>query len=122
MDLPTPLRTERYCTLSTTSRISGRRHTAELWFVPAEGGIHLLSGSGGLTQWWMNLEAAEQGVVRLAGRAWLARASFLGAADPLRDEVLAAFHDKYDPASTDRRDEWRPASLAHLVLGRELFD
>ncbi len=78
MDLPEELRTERYCYVSTQGRVTARRHTAELWFVPEEGGVYLMSGSGGLTQWCLNLQAEGQGVVRIgsnvvAGTACLPR-------------------------------------------------
>lgn len=121
MQLPDELVDDRYCYLTTTQRVTARRHTAELWFVPAEGGVYLFSGSGGLTTWCLNLQADEQGVLRIGERSWLARAAFLGENDPRRDAALEAFHDKYDPPGKDRTDHWkRNAAVAHLVLVREL--
>ncbi|MDP9023714.1 MAG: nitroreductase family deazaflavin-dependent oxidoreductase [Actinomycetota bacterium] len=120
-EVPHELRDERYCYLTTTQRVTGRRHTAELWFVPAEGGVYLFSGSGGLTTWCLNLQASEQGVVRIDGRSWLARAAFLGEDDERRVEALNAFHDKYDPPGKDRTEPWiRNAVVAHVVLVREV--
>lgn len=119
--LPDDLRDERYCYLTTQGRVSVRRHTAELWFVPAEGGVYLMSGSGGLTQWCLNLQAEEQGVLRIGDRSWLARSSFLRADDDERSDVLVQFHAKYDPEGKDRTDAWiRSAAVAHLVFVREL--
>lgn len=121
MRLPGELADERYCYLTTTQRVTGRRHTAELWFIPAEGGLYLFSGSGGLTTWCLNLQADEQGVLRVGERSWLARAAFLQDDDPRREQALEAFHDKYDPPHKDRTDAWkRSAAVAHLVLVREL--
>lgn len=121
MDLPPELAVERYCYLSTQGRVTGRRHTAELWFVPAEGGVHLMSGSGGLTTWCLNLQAEEQGVVRIGHRSWLARVTFLGMDDPERDDVLARFHAQYDGPGVDRLEPWRRnATVVHLVFTREL--
>jgi hypothetical protein len=121
IQIPPELHDERYCLLSTQGRVTGRRHTAELWFIPTEGGVHLMSGSGGLTQWCLNLQAEEQGVLRIADRSWLGRASFVGRDDPLREEALHRFHDKYDPDGKDRTIPWmRNATVVQLVLTREL--
>jgi hypothetical protein len=121
VDVPAELRDERYCYLSTQGRVTGRRHTAELWFLPAEGGVYLMSGSGGLTQWCLNLQAEEQGVLRIADRTWLARVSFLAADDPERHDVLQRFHEDYDPPGKDRLDAWlRDATVTHLVFVRDL--
>lgn len=121
MDLPDELADERYCQLSTQGRLTGRRHTAELWFIPAEGGVYLMSGSGGLTQWCLNLQTEEQGVLRIGARSWLARVTFLDPDDPDRAEVLERFHDKYDPPGKDRRSTWlRNATVVQLVFTRDL--
>jgi hypothetical protein len=121
VEIPPELTGERYCLFSTQGRVTGRRHTAELWFVPTEGGVHLMSGSGGLTQWCLNLQSEEQGVLRIADRSWLARGGFLDHDAPMRTEALERFHDRYDPPGKDRRAVWlRDATVAHLVLTREL--
>lgn len=121
LEIPVERHGLRYCSLTTQGRVTGRRHTAELWFVPAEGGAYLMSDSGGLTQWCLNLQAEEQGVLRIRDRAWLARASFLPPDSPERARALEAFHDKYDPPGTSRLEPWlRSATVVHLVLVREL--
>ena len=119
--LPEDLADERYCLLTTEGRVTGRRHTAELWFVPAEGGAYLMSGSGGLTQWDLTLEAEERGVLRIGKMTWLVRSAFLARDDPARADALNAFHAFYDPPGKDRRESWlRDATVAHLVVVREL--
>lgn len=121
MELPEELHTEHYCVLSTQGRVTGRRHSAELWFVPAPGGVVLMSGSGGLTTWCLNLQSEEQGVLRVGDRSWLTRASTLHRDDPDRLAALEAFHDKYDPPGKDRRPPWtRDATVLELVFTREL--
>ena len=121
MNLPDELHDERYCYLSTQGRVTGRRHTAELWFVPGDGGVYLMSGSGGLTQWCLNLQAEEQGVLRVGSRSWLARVTFLHDDDPDRAQVLREFHDRYDPPGKDRTDAWRRSgTVVQLVFTREL--
>lgn len=121
MDVPATLADERYCYLSTQGRVTGRRHTAELWFIPTDGGLYLMSGSGGLTQWCLNLQAEEQGVVRIDGRSWLGRAAFITREDEHRAAVLEQFHAKYDPPGKDRLGPWsRDATVVQLVFVREL--
>ena len=119
--MPEELAEERYCVFSTSGRVTGRRHSAELWFTPATGGVYLMSGSGGLTQWCFNLEAEHQGVLRIGDRTWLVRGAFLDHDDPSRAAALEAFHDRYDAAGEDRHEGWRrDAAVAHLVFVREL--
>lgn len=121
MDLPAPLRDRRYCVVTTQGRITGRRHTAELWFVPESGGCWLLSGSGGLTQWCLNLQAEEQAVLRIGPRSWLARAAVLHPDAPERDTVLKAFAEKYDVDNEAQIEMWRRhAVVIQLVLTRPL--
>ncbi len=121
MDIPEELRDTQYCVLSTQARVTGRRHTAELWFLPADGGAYLMSGSGGLTTWCRNLELEEQGVLRIADRSWLVRSARIPLDDPEREHILRAFHDKYDPPGKDRTEPWlREAVVLQLVITREL--
>lgn len=111
----------RYCVLTTHGRVTGRRHTAELWFLPAEGGVWMMSGSGGLTSWCLNLSTEGQGVVRIGDRSWLARASVLQDDASERDAVLAGFEAKYPTDGPERMDYWqRHATVLHLVFVREL--
>ena len=121
MELPEAALDERYCLLTTRTRITDRSHTAELWFVPAPGGAFLMSGSGGLTSWFLNLQTEEEGVLRIGDHGWQVRASFPGREDPMRAEALTAFHRRYDTGGKDRLDAWlREAVVAHLVLVRAL--
>lgn len=121
MEVPATLQERKYCYLSTQGRVTGRSHTAELWFVPTEGGVYLMSGSGGLTQWCLNLQSEEQAVVRIDDRSWLGRAAVVGREDEHRDQILREFHSKYDPPHKSRYEPWRrSATVVHLVFMREL--
>jgi hypothetical protein len=121
VELPEAALEHRYCLLTTRTRISDRSHTAELWFVPAPGGVYLMSGSGGLTSWFLNLQTEEEGVLRIGSSSWLARAAFLAEDDEERAEALGAFHERYDPPEKNRLPVWlRDAVVAHLVLVRAL--
>ena len=121
MELPEAALEHRYCLLTTRTRVSDRSHTAELWFVPAPGGAYLMSSSGGLTSWFLNLQTEEEAVLRIGGSGWQVRAAFPGREAPARSQALAAFHARYDPPGVDRSGAWeRDAVVAHLVLVRAL--
>jgi hypothetical protein len=121
VELPEAASEHRYCLLTTRTRITDRSHTAELWFVPAPGGAYLMSSSGGLTSWFLNLQTEEEGVLRIGDQGWRVRAAFPGRDDPERELALEAFHARYDPTGKDRREPWlRDAVVAHLVLVHEL--
>lgn len=111
---------QRHCWLTTSGRVTTRRHTTELWFVPADSGVFLMSGSGGLRQWCLDLVAEEQGVVRIGDRRWHARSAKLD--DPtIRTAVLSLFHDKYDVGDQDRLSMWLDqAAVFRLVFLREV--
>jgi hypothetical protein len=121
VELPEDLASERYCVLTTEGRVTGRRHAAELWFVPALGGVHLMSGSGGLTSWCLNLQSEGQAVLRIGPRSWLARAAFLDRDVPERAAVLERFQERYGRDDPARRAAWlRDATVVHMVFTHEL--
>lgn len=121
-DLPDELRDLHDCWLTTTGRVTARRHTTELWFVPSDGGVFLMSGSGGLRQWCLDLEAEEQAVVRVGDTRWQVRAALLGDEDPVRAAALGLFHDKYDLDGRDRLAAWLDqAAVFRIVFLREVI-
>ena len=112
--------TQRYCRVTIAGRVTARRRTAELWFVPADGGVFLMSGSGGLTQWCLDLEREEQAVLRIGESSWHVRAALV-TDDRVRQASLAMFHDKYDGPDRDRLAAWGAnAVVFRLVIMREL--
>lgn len=120
-DLPDDLRDLDDCWLTTTGRVTARRHTTELWFVPSDGGVFLMSGSGGLRQWCLDLVAEEQAVLRIGDDRWQVRSALLADDDPVRTAALELFHAKYDRDGRDRLAAWLDqAAVFRLVLIREI--
>lgn len=111
---------QRYCWLTIAGRITARRRTAELWFIPSDGGVFLMSGSGGLTQWCLDLEREEQAVLRIGDQSWQVRAASVDD-EGVRFQALRLFHEKYDPPHRDRLAAWESnAVVFRLVITREL--
>lgn len=120
-DLPEELRDHHDCWLTTSGRVTARRHTTELWFVPADGGVFLMSGSGGLRQWCLDLAAEEQAVLRVGDVRWQVRAALLDDDDPVRAAALGLFHDAYDLDGRDRLATWLDqAAVFRVVFLREI--
>lgn len=112
--------TQRYCRVTIAGRVTARRRTSELWFVPASGGVMLMSGSGGLTQWCMDLEREEQAVLRVGEQSFHVRAAQV-VDDQVRARALELFHDKYDAGRSSRLPAWLDnAVVFRAVITREL--
>ncbi len=54
-----------FCYLTTTGRVSGRRHEIEIWFALNDDVIYLLSGGRDRSDWVRNLIASPRVTVRL---------------------------------------------------------
>lgn len=59
-----------YGYLTTTGRVSGRRHEVEIWFAVDGQAIYLLSGSGGRSDWCLNLEASPSAEFTIDGKRY----------------------------------------------------
>jgi deazaflavin-dependent oxidoreductase (nitroreductase family) len=73
------LKTEQYCYLTTTGRVSGKPHRIEIWFGVDGDSIFLLSGGGEESDWVKNLRANPKILVRIA------KTQFTGVAQIVHD-------------------------------------
>jgi len=55
------------CDVVTTGRISGRPHEIEIWFGVMGGAMYLISGNGPGADWYRNMLAHPDVLVKLAG-------------------------------------------------------
>ena len=55
------------CDIVTTGRRTGRHHEIEIWFGVLDGTMYLISGNGPGADWYRNLLARPEVVVKLAG-------------------------------------------------------
>ena len=63
------------CDIVTTGRITGRPHEIEMWFGVMDGAMYLISGNGPTADWYQNMLADAEVVVKIAGREQIGRAS-----------------------------------------------
>ena len=62
------------CDIVTTGRRSGRPHEIEIWFGALDGVMYLISGNGPTADWYMNMLAAPEVTVKVAGQQRVGRA------------------------------------------------
>lgn len=85
------LGSEDFAYLTTTGRITGKRHTIEIWFALHDGVIYLLSGGGAKAHWVRNIRKDPNVRIRVGSRSIAARARILRAGtkeDRLARELL----------------------------------
>jgi deazaflavin-dependent oxidoreductase (nitroreductase family) len=75
IQLPADVAQTQFCYLETTGRVSGRRHTVEMWFAPGEDGatIYCLSGGGDRSDWVKNIRATPALRLRVGTTTFAAR-------------------------------------------------
>ena len=63
------------CDIVTAGRVTGTPHEIEIWFGVSDGTMYLISGNGPGADWYRNMLASPEVVVKLAGeeRAGAAR-------------------------------------------------
>jgi deazaflavin-dependent oxidoreductase (nitroreductase family) len=61
---------EPYCYLETVGRVTGKRHTVELWFAadPDRRAVFILAGGGEATHWVRNIDHHPDVRLRVGGR------------------------------------------------------
>jgi deazaflavin-dependent oxidoreductase (nitroreductase family) len=61
---------EPYCYLETVGRVTGKRHTVELWFAtdPGRRAVFILAGGGEATHWVRNIDRRAAVRLRVGGR------------------------------------------------------
>jgi len=110
-ELLSHLKSEDYCYLTTTGRVSGRPHEIEIWFAVEGRTLYLLSGGGDRSDWVRNLRAHPAVTVRIkkhtfAGQARIAQVE---KEDSMARYMLA---EKYQEWSEDKSlSEWARTAL-----------
>jgi deazaflavin-dependent oxidoreductase (nitroreductase family) len=104
------LKSEEYCYLTTTGRISGRPHQIEIWFAIEDSTLYLLSGNH-KSDWVRNLRAQPAVNVRIAQHRFAGLARLVEAE---REELVARHRvaEKYQEWEEDKTlSEWARTAL-----------
>jgi len=72
--LPSSLKDEEYCYVTTTGRVTGKPHQIEIWFGLNENTVYLLSGGMDKSDWVKNLLKNPSVTVRIARKTFKANA------------------------------------------------
>jgi F420H(2)-dependent quinone reductase len=107
---PAELDAHLVCDLTTTGRVTGRRHTIEIWFAHHQGTVFLLSGGGLRSDWVRNIVSSPQVTVGVGGRGWLGQGRIID--DPTEAGLARNLvHDKYRPRYAGDLTGWRDGAL-----------
>jgi deazaflavin-dependent oxidoreductase (nitroreductase family) len=99
------LSAEEYCYLTTTGRVTGKRHEIEIWFVVHDNTLHLLAGGKYESDWVKNLIKNPSVTVRIA------KHTLAGAARIVTDETEEM---KARTAMAEKYQEWEEGrTLSH---------
>jgi deazaflavin-dependent oxidoreductase (nitroreductase family) len=103
-----------FCYLTTTGRVTGRRHTIEIWFALNGQTLYILAGGGYEADWVKNLARNPDVGVRLRDTVFAGRARVVQQAD---EDALARriVVDKYQPRDSDDLSGWGRTALPVAV-------
>jgi deazaflavin-dependent oxidoreductase (nitroreductase family) len=68
---------ESVCYLTTTGRVTGKKHTIEIWFALRDGTLYILSGGGDGADWVRNIRKDPRVRIRLRSRTEAGRGRIL---------------------------------------------
>src|SRR5262245_45300150 len=99
-----------FCYLTTTGRVTGRRHTIEIWFALNGRTLYMLAGGRYEADWVKNLVRDPDVVVRLRHRVFAGRARVVerGDEDALARQMVVG---KYQPRDSDDLSDWGRTAL-----------
>jgi deazaflavin-dependent oxidoreductase (nitroreductase family) len=105
---------QAFCYLTTTGRVSGQRHTVEIWFARRGPTVYLLSGGGERADWVRNLRRRPEVTVRIGrrnARELPGHARVLGPGSPEDELARDLLVEKYQPGYGGDLTGWRRSSL-----------
>ena len=109
---------EDYCYLTTTGRVTGKRHEIEIWFGVQNSSIYMLSGSG-KSDWVKNLLKDPNVTLRIAKHHFIGTARIVKAEEE-QMIVRNMLADKYKEREADGSlSEWARTALPVAIDLRE---
>jgi len=110
-ELLSRLKSEDYCYLTTTGRVSGRPHEIEIWFAIKDNTLYLLSGGGDKSDWVRNLRAYPAVTVRIGKYTFTGKARIV---DDEKEDLMVRYMlaEKYQEWSEDKSlSDWARTAL-----------
>jgi deazaflavin-dependent oxidoreductase (nitroreductase family) len=105
---------EAFCYLTTTGRRTGRPHTIEIWFVAADGTVHLMAGGRESADWVRNLRVDPAVSLRIGDEEYAATARVVEAGTAEDAEARRRMLAKY-ASSPDDLVGWGRSALVVAV-------
>jgi deazaflavin-dependent oxidoreductase (nitroreductase family) len=105
------LKSEDYCYLTTTGRVSGRLHEIEIWFAVEGRTLYFLSGGGEGSDWVRNLRAQPAVTVRIGEHTLAGQARIV---QDEKEDLMARYMlaEKYQEWNEDKTlSEWARTAL-----------
>jgi len=110
-ELLSHLKSEDYCYLTTTGRVSRRPHEIEIWFAVEGRTLYLLSGGGDRSDWVRNLRAHPAVTVHIKKHTFAGQARIVQVE---KEDLMARYMlaEKYQEWSEDKSlSEWARTAL-----------
>lgn len=101
----TDIAQDKYLYLTTYGRVTGRRHTVELWFAVSDGQIYL-SHEGATTDWMKNFRSIDQVEFTITSKRFTGRARIVAEIAVFDRGKQALYHKYYGSAPADTIDDW----------------
>ncbi len=95
---------EEYCYLTTTGRVSGRKHEIEIWFALDGSTLYMLAGNHG-SDWVKNIQKTPNVTVRIRDQVWAGRGRVVAAGTDEDTRARLLVGPKYR--------EWQPGQPQH---------
>ena len=102
---PTGIGQEKYITLTTKGRKTGKLHTVELWFANVEGKLYL-SHEGKDTDWMKNILKDDYVEFRIGEIRWKGRARIVRGGEAFERGKQSLYLKYYGRASMNVIDDW----------------
>ena len=105
------LKSEEYCYLTTTGRVTGKPHEIEIWFAINDGTLYLMSGGMDKSDWVKNLLKNPSVTMRIANHTFSATARIV---KDEKEETMARIMlaDKYNERESDGSlSDWAQTAL-----------
>jgi len=116
MSIDARIAAQDYCYVTTTGRVTGRKHTIEIWFGIHGDTLYMLAGERERADWVRNLRKTPETSVRIERRRFDGRAREVRARtkeDALARRLLLEKYARYDDL-----EEWgRTALVVAIDLG-----